>query len=40
MAQEKVHNGKLGIRCTESAVDTESNSDEYIDFKKFVYDKL
>ena len=38
--KEKLQNRKLGFRLTESAVDTESNSDDYIEFKKFICDKL
>ena len=44
--KEKSHNGKLGLRLTEPAVDqehhnnTEYSSDEYIDFKKFFCNEL
>ena len=46
MVKEKLHNGKLGLRLTESTVDqklhndTETCSDDFIDFRKFVCDEL
>lgn len=46
IVKEKLHNGKLGLRLTEPITDqkhqevTESSSNDYVDFKKFVCNEL